>query len=118
MAAKPRATTYSVFVRFKHRRLTLARGLASLERAIAFASGLRQQRFHDPEAVMVIDDAKGEAVPFTSAPPAAEAVPVAAELEPAWAALQQEHTAVRDALRIIAGSLRRLALIAVVIPGF
>jgi len=54
--------SYSVFVRFRRKRLTLSRGIRSLDAALAFADRLRRERFHDPDSILVIDDRSGEAV--------------------------------------------------------
>lgn len=54
--------TYSVFAKFRHRRLTLRRRIPSLSAAIAFAGEIRRIRFHDPESVFVVRDRTGELV--------------------------------------------------------
>jgi hypothetical protein len=50
-----------VFVRFRGRRLTAARGL-SLQQALRFAARMRAERFHDRDHVMVVDERSGEMV--------------------------------------------------------
>jgi hypothetical protein len=56
-------TTYSVFVRFRERRrLALCRRIASLDAAIECADNHRRARFHDPDAVFVLEDETGQPV--------------------------------------------------------
>jgi hypothetical protein len=54
--------TYSVFAKFRHRRLTLMRRIPKLSAAIEFAERIRQLRFHDPDTVFIVDDRTGEIV--------------------------------------------------------
>jgi hypothetical protein len=55
----PRKTTYAVFVRFRHTRLRLRRGISTVEAAFAFANEVRALRFHDPEEVFVAREPDG-----------------------------------------------------------
>jgi hypothetical protein len=48
--------TYSVYARFRYRRLTLCRGFTTLTKAIEFAERMRAMRFHDRERVIVVED--------------------------------------------------------------
>jgi hypothetical protein len=63
---KPEGQHYSVYVRHRTSRLALKRS-TSLEEARAFADEVRRLRFHDPEAVFVVDDVTGEEVPAEAA---------------------------------------------------
>jgi hypothetical protein len=79
---RPVVKTYSVFVRFRdHRRLTLSRRVPTLEAAIACAERYRSARFHDRDAVFIVDDMTGERVDeqqaSAQAPPASGEVPSA-----------------------------------------
>ncbi len=56
IAAAGRRQTFSVFVRRGAKRLMLRRFVPDLEGAQAFADALRRDRFHDPEAVFIVDD--------------------------------------------------------------
>jgi hypothetical protein len=106
------AETYSVFVKFKHRRLTLRRKIPNLSAAIQFADDIRAVRFHDPESVFVVLDRTGEivhgagAVPRTSGSADAARAPVRLawreqrdSLLAAERCLAQTIACTRDALR-------------------
>lgn len=69
--------TFSVIVRWRGRRLTLRRGEPDLPTALAFAEAMRRDRFHDTDAVVVVDDATGAVVGTER-----EAVPPRAPAEP------------------------------------
>lgn len=66
--ARPEPATYSVFVQYRSRRLTMRRHLPTLDRAVALARELRNLRFHDRDHVLVIDDRSGEVVHETTDP--------------------------------------------------
>jgi hypothetical protein len=57
-------TTYSyrVVVRFRRSILNMKRGFRSLEEALEYTQNARAQRFHDREAVYVINEQTGERV--------------------------------------------------------
>ena len=87
-ASVPPGTSWSVFTLFRRTKLALGRGFPTWEGARDFALRLRRERFHDREAIHVIDDSTGERCALPSAdddatPPAPavdstiEAVPVA-----------------------------------------
>jgi hypothetical protein len=59
----PSGPSYSVFARFRKGRIALGRHLRSLSDALAFASRVAAERFHDPEAVFIVDDHTGFEVP-------------------------------------------------------
>src|SRR5262249_21849309 len=71
MPSLPRET-FGVYIRFRNRRLTAARGL-SWDEARGFASRLRAERFHEPERVFVLDEQTGATVDDATA---SESVPV------------------------------------------
>jgi hypothetical protein len=54
--------TYSVYVQFRHRRLTLRRRIPSLASASAFVHSVRATRFRDPDSVFIVHDGTGELV--------------------------------------------------------
>jgi hypothetical protein len=54
--------TYSVFAKFRHRRLTLMRRIPKLSSAIEFAERIRQLRFHDPDTIFIVSDKTGQIV--------------------------------------------------------
>jgi hypothetical protein len=56
LSTAERRQTFSVFVRRGNKRLMLRRYVPDLERARAFVDALRRDRFHDPEAVIIVDD--------------------------------------------------------------
>jgi hypothetical protein len=53
---------YTIFAKFRRKRLRLASGIHSLSTAITLAVRLRNERFHDPEDIMVVDDRTDEVV--------------------------------------------------------
>ena len=59
----PSGPSYSVFARFRRGRIALGRHLPSLSAALAFASRVAAERFHDPDAVFIVDDHTGFEVP-------------------------------------------------------
>ena len=65
---RPEPATYSVFVQYRSRRLTMRRHLPTLDHAVALARELRNLRFHDRDHVLVIDDRSGEVVRDTTEP--------------------------------------------------
>lgn len=108
--------SYSVFVKFRHRRLTLMRRIPTLANASEFADRIRSLRFHDPESVFIVDDRSGEIVgcggriddgardrapaPRSSA---ARVVPESRPLSYAEEALQQTLTWTRQVQREMPG---------------
>jgi hypothetical protein len=62
MADRPKLNTFSVYARFRSRRLVLQRGIPTLARAVAFAERIKDTRFHDREMVFIVDDATGEEI--------------------------------------------------------
>jgi hypothetical protein len=69
-----------VFATHRRTRLALGRGFTTLQAAQSYAAELRRERFHDRDAVIVIDDRTGDAcalAPETAA--AAPAVQIAPE---------------------------------------
>ncbi|WP_148313466.1 hypothetical protein [Sorangium cellulosum] len=50
-------TTYSIYVRFRGRRLALMKHIRSLESARASLQALRAERFHDADQVFLVNDA-------------------------------------------------------------
>ena len=56
-------SSYSVCVKFKYRRLRLVTGITTAESALAALERMREIRFHDPGAVIVVDETTGDAVP-------------------------------------------------------
>jgi hypothetical protein len=54
--------SYSVFVKFRRTRLTMRRGIACIEDAVALAAELRAERFHNPGDVFVVKEPDGEIV--------------------------------------------------------
>lgn len=64
--------TYSVFAKFRHRRLTLMRRIPKLGAAIEFAERIRALRFHDPDTVFIVADRTGEIVEEQRSTPRAE----------------------------------------------
>jgi hypothetical protein len=104
--------SYSVFVKFRHRRLTLMRRIPTLANATEFAERIRSLRFHDPDSVFIVDDRTGEIVdggaqrsshdtvtPLSSP----RAVPENRALSYAEEALQQTLTWTRQAHRELPG---------------
>jgi hypothetical protein len=68
------APSWSVYTTFRKARLALGRGFPTLEEARVYAIRLRRERFHDRDAIHVIDDATGQACALPAeADPAAEA---------------------------------------------
>jgi hypothetical protein len=69
--------SYSVFVRFRRTRLVMRRGIRSLDGALEFAEALRRERFHQPERVIVVDDATGRPIEDVPQPsPSSQALPI------------------------------------------
>jgi hypothetical protein len=62
-----------VFATHRRTRLALGRGFTTLQAAQSYAAELRRERFHDRDAVIVIDDRTGEACAL--APETATAAP-------------------------------------------
>ncbi len=62
--------TLGVFVLHgrKGKRLPLRRGLHTVEEALAFANHVREERFHDPEKVIIVREGDGEIVTEPDAP--------------------------------------------------
>jgi hypothetical protein len=67
---------FSVFVKHRHRRLSLRKALGSLESAMAFATEVRRMRFHDRNDIFVVCEESGEVFPLA---PTVEVEPVAAQ---------------------------------------
>jgi hypothetical protein len=63
-----RRTGYSVFIKYRQRRLGLKRFLPSFEDAAAFAEEMRKTRFHSSEDIYIVDEATGEVVPAPPSP--------------------------------------------------
>lgn len=61
MSATERPVTYSVFVRFRKKRLTMSRP-TTLATALRLAADMRLGRFHGAEDIMVVNDSTGEIV--------------------------------------------------------
>ncbi len=55
-------TTYSIYVRFRGRRLALMKHIRSLETARASLRALRAERFHDADQVFLVNDATKQVV--------------------------------------------------------
>jgi hypothetical protein len=53
---------YSVFAKFRKKRLTLMRRIPHLSNAIEFAERIRQLKFHDRHAVFIVHEGTGEIV--------------------------------------------------------
>jgi hypothetical protein len=63
--SRPPRESYSVCVRYRHikqQRLNLRQGLRTLDEAFAYMSKARALRFHDPEAVFVVNESDGTIV--------------------------------------------------------
>jgi len=58
--------SYSIFVMMRRKKLMLASKISSLPSAIAFAERLRRDRFHDPEAIQIMDDVTHTVVDATA----------------------------------------------------
>jgi hypothetical protein len=57
-----RRTGFSVFIKYRQRRLGLKRFLPSFDDAAAFAEEMRKTRFHSSEDIYIVDEASGEVV--------------------------------------------------------
>lgn len=56
------SNSYSIYVRFRGRRLALLKHIRSLETARSALQGLRADRFHDADQVFLVDDATKQIV--------------------------------------------------------
>jgi hypothetical protein len=65
---KHSAVTYGVFVHFRNRRLSLRRGLPTLDDAVAFMREIRTIRFHNHKDVFIVREPDGATVPEPEAP--------------------------------------------------
>jgi hypothetical protein len=63
-----RRSGFSVFIKYRQRRLGLKRFLPSFEDAAAFAEEMRKTRFHSSEDIYIVDEATGEVAPAPPSP--------------------------------------------------
>jgi hypothetical protein len=94
---------YSVFVTYRKRRLTLKRGLPTLEAAARFTEELKRSRFHERDDIIIVDERSGETVVLPTAEAPARAPDPAetdARLRLIAQALEQAERAFRKLARV------------------
>lgn len=86
------ATSYSVFVRFRRSRLRLRCGIQDVDEAITTACELRKERFHDKDAVFVVQEPEGVIVELPEGPDSGVVTPRAPFFEAQPSLSAQEET--------------------------